>query len=60
MLGLGWFRMTEQILHFQNFAMWVHGLSTPCVFEIQREKHPDAAASWGAARSHSALGAAMA
>jgi hypothetical protein len=19
--------------------MWVHGLSTPCVFQIQREKH---------------------
>jgi hypothetical protein len=40
--------------------MWVHGLSTPCLFEIQREKHPDAAASWGAARSQSALGDAMA
>jgi hypothetical protein len=23
--------------------MWVHGLSTPCRFQIQREKHPDAA-----------------
>ena len=21
--------------------MWVHGLSTPCLFQIQREKHPD-------------------
>ena len=51
----------EQISAFLKFCKWVHGLSTgPCLFEIQREKHPDAAASWGAARSHSVLGAAMA
>jgi hypothetical protein len=55
-LGSGWFRMKEQISAFSEFC---NVCARPVFFKFRR-KHPDAAASWGAARSQSALGAAMA
>jgi hypothetical protein len=60
--------------NFKNWLQYVQKIDF-CIFEILQvgarpvyalsfsnsaEKHPDAAASWGAARSHSVLGAAMA
>ncbi len=34
MLGLGWFRMKEQISAFSEFCNVGDGLSTPCLFQI--------------------------
>jgi len=60
MLGLGWFRMQEQISAFSEFCnVGARPVYALC-FSNSAGKASDAAASWGAARSHSALGAAMA